>query len=144
MEIEKRLSAFPVPDWLQKQCETDLIINRRGVSVDMGFVSGAIQMSEAVRAELMKEASEISGLENPNSVTQLTGWLNEEMPDKEISDMRKATVSQLLERDDNADHVQRMLEIRQELSKTSTKKYHAIENCVCADGKIRVAAILRR
>ena len=137
MEIEKRLSAFPVPDWLQKQWETDLIINRRGVSVDMGFVSGAIQMSEAVRAELMKEASEISGLENPNSVTQLTGWLNEEMPDKEISDMRKATVSQLLERDDNADHVQRMLEIRQELSKTSTKKYHAIENCVCADGKIR-------
>lgn len=137
MEIEKRLSAFPVPDWLQKQWETDLIINRRGVSVDMEFVSGAIQMSEAVRAELMREASEISGLENPNSVTQLSGWLNEEMPDEEIPDMRKATVSQLLERDDNADHVQRMLEIRQELSKTSTKKYHAIENCVCADGKIR-------
>lgn len=136
-EIEKRLSAFPVPDWLQKQWETDLVINNRGVSVDMEFVEGALFVGEKVRVELTAEAATISGLANPNSVKQLAKWLNEEIPDEEVTDMKKETVARLLEKDTNNDDVQRMLEIRQELGKTSTTKYNAIESCVCADGKIR-------
>lgn len=136
-EIEKRLSAFPVPEWLQKQWETDLVINNRGVAVDMEFVSGALFIGEKVNTELAAEATAISGLANPNSVKQLTRWLNEEISDEEVPDMKKETVSRLLEKDTNSDAVQRMLEIRQELGKTSTKKYNAIESCVCADSKIR-------
>lgn len=136
-EIEKRLSAFPIPDWLQKQWETDLVINNRGVSVDMEFVEGALFVGEKVRVELTAEAATISGLANPNSVKQLAKWLNEEIPDEEVTDMKKETVARLLEKDTNNDDVQRMLEIRQELGKTSTTKYNAIESCVCADGKIR-------
>lgn len=136
-EIEKRLSAFPVPDWLQKQWETDLVINNRGVAVDMEFVKGALYMGEKVRTELTAEAAQLSGLANPNSVKQLATWLNEEIADEEVTDMRKETVARLLEKETNSESVQRMLEIRQELGKTSTKKYNAIESCVCADGKIR-------
>lgn len=136
MEIERRLSSFPVPDWVQKQWETDLIINARGVAVDMDFVGGALQMGAAVKQSLMQEATEISNLDNPNSVAQLTQWLQTEM-DEELSDLRKGTVAQLLNRDGNSAQVQRMLEIRQELGKTSTKKYDAIEAAVCPDGRVR-------
>ena len=136
MEIERRLSNFPVPDWVQKQWEVDLIINARGVAVDMDFVSGALQMGVAVKADLMKEATSISNLDNPNSVAQLTQWLQEEL-DEELTDLRKDTVAQLLKQDGNSPRVQRMLEIRQELGKTSTKKYNAIEAAVCPDGRVR-------
>ncbi|MBR4863064.1 MAG: DNA polymerase [Oscillospiraceae bacterium] len=136
MEIERRLSSFPVPDWVQKQWEVDLIINARGVAVDMDFVGGALQMGATVKQSLMQEATEISRLDNPNSVAQLTQWLQTEM-DEELSDLRKDTVAQLLNRDGNSSHVQRMLEIRQELGKTSTKKYDAIEAAVCPDGRVR-------
>lgn len=136
MEIERRLSSFPVPDWVQKQWEVDLIINARGVAVDMDFVGGALQMGATVKQSLMQEATEISNLDNPNSVAQLTQWLQTEM-DEELSDLRKGTVAQLLNRDGNSAQVQRMLEIRQELGKTSTKKYDAIEAAVCPDGRVR-------
>ena len=136
MEIERRLSAFPVPDWVQKQWEVDLIINARGVAVDMDFVGGALQIGATVKQSLMQEATEISNLDNPNSVAQLTQWLQTEM-DEELSDLRKGTVAQLLNRDGNSAQVQRMLEIRQELGKTSTKKYDAIEAAVCPDGRVR-------
>lgn len=135
MEIEKRLSAFPVPDWVQKQWETDLIINARGVAVDLELVTGALSLGDTVRQTLMAEAMRLSGLSNPNSVAQLTTWLQEEIGE-ELADLRKDTVARLLGRD-NADHVQRMLEIRQELGKTSTKKYDAIEAAVCDDGRVR-------
>lgn len=122
MEIEKRLSSVPVPDFVQKQWETDLIINLRGVAVDMPFVDGALIMDAQVKSELMQEATNISELDNPNSVKQLTAWLNKETSsDVELTDLRKATVSEMLNRDDNSPDVQRMLEIRQELGKTSTK-----------------------
>ena len=138
MEIEKRLSNVPVPDFVQKQWETDLIINLRGVAVDMPFVDGALVMDAQVKSELMQEATEISELDNPNSVKQLTAWLNKETSsDVELTDLRKATVSEMLNRDDNSPDVQRMLEIRQELGKTSTKKYNAIKSCVCPDNRVR-------
>ena len=136
MEIEWRLSAFPVPGWVQKQWETDLIINARGVAVDMNFVSGALYLGNTVRKDLMAEATALSKLDNPNSVGQLTQWLQEEMGE-ELSDLRKDTVTRLLGRDGNSPQVQRMLEIRQELGKTSTKKYDAIEAAVCPDGRVR-------
>ena len=138
MEIEKRLSGVPVPDFVQKQWETDLIINLRGVAVDMPFVDGALVMDAQVKSELMQEATEISELDKPNSVKQLTAWLNKETSsDVELTDLRKATVSEMLNRDDNSPDVQRMLEIRQELGKTSTKKYNAIKSCVCPDNRVR-------
>ena len=136
MEIERRLSAFPVPDFVQKQWETDLIINARGVAVDMDFVSGALYLGSTVRKNLMQEATDLSKLDNPNSVGQLTQWLQEEMGE-ELTDLRKDTVSRLLNKDGNSPQVQRMLEIRQELGKTSTKKYDAIEAAVCPDGRVR-------
>ena len=136
MEIERRLSAFPVPDFVQKQWETDLIINARGVAVDMELVGGALSLGATVRQNLMTEAMQLSGLNNPNSVAQLTEWLQEETGE-ELADLRKDTVARLLKEDNNSLKVRRMLEIRQELGKTSTKKYDAIEAAVCADGRVR-------
>lgn len=138
MEIDRRLENIVVPDWVQKQWETDLKINQRGVAVDMPLVHGALQIGAEVRASFMEEATRISGLTNPNSVSQLATWLNKEMADDEqITDLRKTTVAKLLTREGNSSAAQRMLEIRQELGKTSTKKYNAIENCVCSDGRVR-------
>lgn len=135
MEIGRRLSVFPVPDFVQKQWETDLLINARGVAVDMDFCEGALELGETIRAQLTDEAVQLSGLQNPNSVKQLARWLSAETGD-DITSLRKETIKELLGRD-NADHVQRMLEIRQELGKTSTKKYDAIEAAVCDDGRVR-------
>lgn len=135
MEIERRLSVFPVPDFVQKQWETDLLINARGVAVDMDFCEGALELGETIRAQLTDEAVQLSGLQNPNSVKQLARWLSAETGD-DITTLRKETIKELLGRD-NADHVQRMLEIRQELGKTSTKKYDAIEAAVCDDRRVR-------
>lgn len=136
MEIDIRLSAFPVPDFVQKQWETDLIINDRGVAVDMDFVHGALELGENVSTSLKEEAIQLSGLQNPNSVKQLSGWLEEQIGE-EVSNLRKDTVSGLLNRGTNSNEVNRMLEIRQELGKTSMKKYDAIEECVCPDGRVR-------
>ena len=136
MEIERRLSAVPVPDFVQKEWETDLIINSRGVAVDMGMVEGALELGATVRNSLMTEAMQISGLTNPNSVKQLAAWLEEETGE-EVATLRKDTVAKMLARDDNSPQIQRMLEIRQELGKTSTKKYDAIEAAVCPDGRVR-------
>ena len=136
MEIERRLSAFMPPDWVQKQWETDLIINARGVAVDLELVTGALYLGDTVRQNLTAEAVRLSGLSNPNSVAQLSAWLQEEIGE-ELADLRKDTVARLLGRDDNSAQVSRMLEIRQELGKTSTKKYDAIEAAVCDDGRVR-------
>ena len=136
MEIERRLSAFPVPDFVQKQWETDLKINMRGVAVDLPFVEGALAIGEQVRETMLEEATRITRLDNPNSVSQLLRWLNENS-DEEMTDLRKDTVRRLLAKPDNDADVKRILQIRQELGKTSTKKYDAIANCVCPDGRVR-------
>lgn len=138
MEISKRLFAFPVPDFIQKQWEVDLRINIRGVAVDMDFTRGALHVGAVLARELNEEAIRISGLENPNSVKQLTEWLNKETDDGvSVENLQKDTVASLLARGGHSETVQRMLEIRQELGKTSTKKYDAIETCVCSDGRVR-------
>lgn len=138
MEIAKRLSAFPVPEQVQRQWETDLRINTRGVAVDMEFTDGALEIGAAVTEELTEEAVKISGLDNPNSVKQLVKWLDTETAEGvSVENLRKETVTDLLAMGGHSDNVQRMLEIRQELGKTSTKKYDAIETCVCTDGRVR-------
>jgi len=136
MEIERCLSAFPVPAEVQKQWETDLIINDRGVAVDMDFVHGALELGDTIRTTLTDEAIQLSGLYNPNSVKQLSGWLSE-ATGEDVTNLRKDTVAAMLAREENSAEVTRMLEIRQELGKTSTKKYDAIEEAVCADGRVR-------
>ncbi|MCL2670505.1 MAG: DNA polymerase [Clostridiales bacterium] len=137
MEILRRLSAFPVPGFIQKQWETDQRINGRGVAVDMELVTSAVSIGLHTRQQLMQEAKELTGLSNPNSTAQLTAWLNEAEEDEEISNLRKDTVRELLERDLSSVAARRVLEIRQELSKTSTKKYDSICTSVCKDGRVR-------
>ncbi len=136
MEIERRLSGFPVPADIEKQWQTDLRINARGVAVDMDMVHGAIKIGNDTRDQLMAEAVSITGLENPNSVAQLSGWLKD-AGGLEFSDLRKDTVASALKMDGVTGDAERMLRIRQELGKTSTKKYDAIEAAVCADGRVR-------
>lgn len=136
MEIDRRLSPFVVPDFVQKQWQTDLTIAARGVAVDIKLVDGALELDQAVKADYLAEARELSGLENPNSVAQLTKWLQEETGE-EVEDLRKATVKELLDMGLPSATAQRMLEIRQELGKTSNKKYKALATAVCADGRVR-------
>ncbi len=136
MAIDASLSHIIVPDFVQKEWETDLIINARGVAVDMDMVYGALQMGAEVKQKLTAEAVNISGLHNPNSIKQLAAWLETET-EETVTDLRKDTVSKMLSREDNSPEVQRMLELRQELGKTSTKKYDAIRNAVCDDGRVR-------
>ncbi len=122
MEIERRLAAFPLPEFVQKQWETDLTINIRGVAVDMEFVGGALAIGGQVKNDLMEEARNLTGLRNPNSITQLLEWLrNRVQPPPD--DLKKETVSKLLERNDLPTEARRALEIRQELGKTSTKTW---------------------
>ena len=136
MEIDRRLENFPVPAETQQQWVMDQIINLRGVAVDMELADSAIYLGQTVQEQLTAEARELSGLQNPNSVAQLTKWLQEETGE-DLADLRKDTVSDLLGKDLPSDATRRMLEIRKELGKTSTKKYNAVEACVCADGRIR-------
>lgn len=137
MEIDRRLSAFPVPAFVQKQWETDLLMNARGVAADMDMVSGALVIGATVKSQLMGEARQLSGLDNPNSIKQLARWLTEATDsDAEITSVTKETVATMLKQPQPA-NVQRMLEIRQELGKTSTKKYDALETCIADDGRVR-------
>lgn len=137
MEIDRRLSAFPVPAFVQKQWETDLTMNARGVAADMEMVSGALVIGATVKSQLMGEARQLSGLDNPNSIKQLAQWLTDATDsDAEITSVTKETVATMLKQPQPA-NVQRMLEIRQELGKTSTKKYDALETCIADDGRVR-------
>lgn len=135
-EIERRLSVVPVPDEVQQQWVRDQIINLHGVAIDQQLVDGAIEIGSTVHRAQLQEAKELTGLANPNSRDQLLKWLNEELED-DLPDVRKNTVTDLLAQGVPSDKASRMLELRQELSKTSTRKYNAIETCVCADGRIR-------
>lgn len=140
IEIEHRLTAFPVPAAEQQLWELDQMINARGVAVDMQLVDGAIHCAQIATDELMQEARELTGLENPKSVKQLLKWLNEELDDEddEVADLQKATVSDLIGSVDS-DKVRRVLELRQRLSKASVKKFDAIRKTVCDDGRVRGA-----
>lgn len=133
-EALKQMSQCPVPDFIVLQWRTDIQINWRGAPLDMDFVAGALACNEKVAATLISEAVKLTGLDNPKSVDQLKKWLETESGE-EIDNLQKGTVSTLLE---NAEgEVKRVLELRGELSKTSVKKYQAMTNAVCADGRVR-------
>lgn len=136
MAVENQLTNFPVPDRIQDEWETDMRMNARGVAADLQLMDGALWCGETINAELMEEARQISNLDNPNSLQQLTAWLEKELGE-EVPDLRKNTVKDLLDGDIGSDAARRMLEIRQLLGKTSTKKYDAMEAAVCDDGRVR-------
>lgn len=119
-----------------KQWETDILINARGVAVDLDLVHGALSCSARVTQELTQEAVQISGLDNPNSVAQLSRWLEDETG-AEVADLRKDTVARMLADGAPSEAVQRMLEIRQELGKTSNKKYAAMDAGAGEGGRVR-------
>lgn len=135
MEIDKRLSAFPVSDAVQKQWELDQIQNSRGVAIDTVLIHGALYCSDETTTDFTEEARMLTGLENPNSVAQLKVWLENETG-KTIPDLAKGTVSEMLD-SDLEENVKRVLELRQEMGKTSVKKYTAMINAMCDDGRLR-------
>ena len=132
-EVSRRLSAFPVPDEEWEMWYLDQRINAAGVPLDRELVNGALHILSESDTRLMDEARRITGLDNPNSDKQLKGWLES----KGISapNLQKSTVSDLIEK--SSGDVKRMLEIRQELGKTSVKKYATMAETVCADDRIR-------
>lgn len=135
MEIGKRLANMPPPDWLQKQWETDLLINARGVAVDKLMVAGALEIIDENVAQLTQTAKEITGLDNPNSLTQLADWI-EKVQGVRPSGLTKEDVAEWLKRPNLKPEVRQALEIRQELGKTSTAKYEALAQTVCSDGRV--------
>lgn len=134
-EIERRLSPFPVPGDIQHQWETDLRINSRGVGLDLDLIHGALDCDDTVSRPLIDEARQLTGLQNPNSLAQVKGWLQRRGYD--VSTLRKDDVTTLLDKDDLDDDTRRVLEIRQKLGKTSVKKYVAMEQAACSDGRVR-------
>lgn len=135
MAVLKKLENFPVPEQEQLNWRLDQIINTNGIMIDQQLVDGAIYCNDVITNELMNEAIEISGLDNPKSVSQLKSYLEKEIGE-ELPDLTKNTVKELMKTTDN-ETVKRMLEIRQELSKTSIKKYVAMKETVCADNRAR-------
>jgi len=134
IEIYRRLEMFPVPEREQKIWAISDEANAIGVEVDFELVEGALDIDAKLTDEQMERSRELSGLENPNSVAQIVPWLQQYIP--EVDNVRKDTVADLLERD-LPDNVREFLELRQELSKTSIKKYTAMKDCACDDHRMR-------
>lgn len=134
-EIYKRLSNFPVPQEEQDLWVLDQKINAYGVKIDTELVRGALNINNVITAELTEEAVQITKLDNPNSAAQLGKWLKEKTG-QDIENLQKGTVSELIGSLEDKEAV-RVLEIRQELAKTSIKKYVAMEEAICPDGRIR-------
>lgn len=133
-EILKRLSLFPLPAEEEELWQMDVRMNAFGVRVDKALIEGVLLIDGVSRQALTEEAIGITGVDNPNSTAQLIDWLGDN--GAETDNLRKETVAELLD-GKNAPEVQRVLEIRQQLGKTSIKKYVAMENAVCADGRVR-------
>lgn len=134
-EIKKVLDKVTFPQTEQKLWELDMMMNAFGVRIDKSLVDGALSIGARRTEQLLTEAQEISGLNNPNSVTQLKEWLEGETGN-EITSLNKKDVPELIE-SSNSTKVKRMLEIRQELSKTSTKKYDAMQIACGEDERVR-------
>lgn len=140
--ILKRLSYFPVPEEEQELWQQDIRMNAFGVRVDSKLIEGALTIDGVSSAELTEEAINITGLQNPNSTVQLKAWVEKELSDSlemdvELPGLRKEDVSMLLERNDLPKEIRRVLEIRQQLGKTSIKKYVAMETAKGADERVR-------
>ena len=129
------LSTFPVPEKEHRLWVLDQHMFRRGVGLDLELVEAAMHCDAIVKQRFLKEAVALTGLSNPNSVSKLLKWFEEEM-DEEVADLRKKSIPKLLEKADSAT-VHRMLQLRQELSKASVKKYEAMRRSVCADNRLR-------
>lgn len=134
-EIARRLAKFPVPGTEWELWHLDQRMNNAGMKIHRRLVDNAIVCDAQVRERLVAEAMQLTGLDNPNSRDQLLAWLQEETDD-EIADLTKKTVPALLKATDSA-VVRRVLEIRQELAKTSVSKYQAMARTACADDRIR-------
>lgn len=133
-EILRRLETFPVPEDEEKLWQMDIRMNAFGVKVDCDLIHGALSIDEKSRILLEIEARELTGLDNPNSTPQLLKWIHEN--GIEMENLQKATVAEKLS-EDLPENVKKMLEIRQQLGKTSIKKYVAMDTAKCADDRVR-------
>ena len=133
MAIQARLSKFPVPDSVWDEYHLDQEINDRGVGLDMELVRQAIQMDGRSRSELTHAMKELTALDNPNSVQQMKQWLSDN--GLETDTLGKKAVAEMLKT--APPELQTVLTLRQQLAKSSVKKYQAMETAVCADGRAR-------
>lgn len=131
MQIQQKLSRFPVSEKVWEEYRQDQEINDRGIGVDMELVRQAIAMDERSRGELAVAMQELTGLENPNSVQQMKQWLAEH--GLETDTLGKKAVVELLKT--APEPLRTVLSLRQQLAKSSVKKYTAMENAVCADNR---------
>ena len=129
MQIQHKLARFPVPDFVWEEYRQDQEINDRGIGVDMEMVAKAIAMDGRSKSELSAAMQELTELENPNSVQQMKQWLSEN--GMETDSLDKKAVAELLKT--APEPLGEALALRQQLAKSSVKKYQAMENAVCAD-----------
>ena len=133
MSIQARLAKYPVPDSVWDEYHIDQEINDRGVALDMELVRQAIQMDGRSRSELTQAMKELTALENPNSVQQMKQWLSDN--GMETDTLGKKAVSEMLKT--APPELQTVLTLRQQLAKSSVKKYQTMGTAVCADGRAR-------
>ena len=133
LEIDRRLSRFPVPDFLWKEFYLDQEINDRGILVDMQLADKAISLDAEAKAKLTAEMKRLTGVENPNSVYQLLDWL--ETQGYKSDSLGKAQVQELIKT--AKEPVKSVLQMRLQLSKSSVKKYTAMKNTACSDNRAR-------
>lgn len=133
LSIQERLSKFPVPDTVWEEYAHDQEINDRGVALDMTLVRNAIKADTHSRTELTRLMKELTNLDNPNSVQQMKQWLADN--GMETDSLGKKVVMELLK--DAPEPLSKVLSLRQQLAKSSVKKYQSMENAVCADGRAR-------
>ncbi len=131
MQIQQRLSKFPVPEFMWEEYRQDQEINDRGIGVDMEMVRNAIAMDGRSKSELSASMRELTELDNPNSVQQMRQWLSEN--GMETDSLDKKAVAGLLQ--DAPEPLKTVLALRQQLAKSSVKKYQAMESAVCADSR---------
>lgn len=132
-EIQCKLMKFPVPDFIWEEYNLDQEINDRGIKVDLDFVNRVIALDDKVRTKLMSELQILTELDNPNSVIQLKGWLSEQ--GVEIESLDKKSVKELVKV--TKGEVSKALALRMQLSKSSIKKYQAMKDVACEDGRCR-------
>ena len=133
LEIDRKLSRFPVPDFLWKEFYLDQEINDRGILVDMQLADKAISLDAEAKEELTVEMKRLTGVENPNSVYQLLDWL--ETQGYKSDSLGKAQVQELIKT--TKEPVKSVLQMRLQLSKSSVKKYTAMKNTACSDNRAR-------
>ena len=133
MQIQQRLIKFPVPEDIWDEYHLDQEINDRGIRVDMDFVKQAIAVDEISHEKLMAVMQQLTELDNPNSVQQMKGWLSEN--GLETDTLGKKAVTELLK--GAPEHLAEVLKLRQQLAKSSVKKYTAMENAICGDSRAR-------